>query len=72
MQIHSVVFVLSLQINMQKYAKTSNLLCVGNKVFAKYQAQEGLTQPPLAHALGWKRTFLPMATTVFLRYIINT
>jgi len=26
---------------MQKHAKSSNLLCVGNKVFAKYQAQGG-------------------------------
>jgi len=31
----------SQQNNKQKYAKTINLLCAGNKVFAKYQAQRG-------------------------------
>jgi len=41
MRIHSVVFALSRQINTQKYAKTINLLCAGNKVFVKYQAQGG-------------------------------
>ena len=41
MQIHSVEFALSRQINKQKYAKTINLLCAGNKVFVKYQAQGG-------------------------------
>ena len=35
----------------KKYAKTINLLCVGNKVSVKYQAQRGLTQTLLAHAL---------------------
>ena len=39
MQVHLVVFALSRQISMQKYAKTINLVCVGNKVFVKYQAQ---------------------------------
>jgi len=30
-----------------------NLLCAGNKVFVKYQAQgEGLIPTPLAYALG--------------------
>jgi len=54
MQIHTVVFAVSRQINMQKYAKTINLLCAGNKVFVKYQAQGGLTPTtPLAYALGW-------------------
>jgi len=42
MQIHSVAFALNLQINKQKYAKTINLLCAGNKVFVKYQAQGGV------------------------------
>jgi len=42
MQIHSVAFALSLQSNKQKYAKTINLLCAGNKVFVKYQAQGGV------------------------------
>jgi len=37
MQIHSVVFALSRQINKQKYAKTSNLLCEGNKNFLNIQ-----------------------------------
>jgi len=40
-QIHSVVFALSRQINKQKYAKKFNILCAGNKVFVKYQAQGG-------------------------------
>jgi len=39
MQIHSVVFAFSRQINKQKDAKTINLLCAGNKVFVKNQAQ---------------------------------
>ena len=39
MQIYSVVFALSRQINKQKYAKTINLLCAGNNVFVKYQTQ---------------------------------
>jgi len=37
MQIHSVLFALSRQINKQKYAKTINVLCAGNQVFVKYQ-----------------------------------
>jgi len=36
MQVHAVVFALSRQINKQKYAKTINPLCAGNKVFVKY------------------------------------
>jgi len=35
-------FALSWQTNKQKYAKTVNLLYVGNKVFVKYQAQGGV------------------------------
>ena len=46
MQIHSVAFALSRQINKQKHAKTINLLCGGNKVkyqaLVKYQAQWGV------------------------------
>jgi len=40
-QIHSVVFAFRRQttVTSKKYAKTINLLCAGNKVFAKYQAQ---------------------------------
>jgi len=38
MQIHSMVFALSQQINKQKVCE-NNLLCAGNKVFVKYQAQ---------------------------------
>jgi len=46
-QTHSVVFTLSRQINKQKYEKTINRLCAGNKVFVKYQAQgRGLTPTP--------------------------
>jgi len=37
MQIHSVVFALSRQINKQKVRKKFELLCAGNKVFVKYQ-----------------------------------
>ena len=47
MHIHTLLFALSRQINKQKYAKILNLLCAGNKVFAKYQAQGFfLIQPP--------------------------
>jgi len=52
MQIHSVVFALKRQINKQMYAKTINLLCAGNNVFVKYQAQGVTPNPPLAYALG--------------------
>jgi len=45
MQIHSVVFALSRQINKQKYAQTSNLLCASNKVFGKYGSQGGVFNP---------------------------
>jgi len=41
-QTHSVVFALSRQINKQKFAKTINPLCAGNKLFVKYQAQGGV------------------------------
>jgi len=41
MQIYSLVFALSWEINNQKEAKTINLLCKGNKIFVKYQAQGG-------------------------------
>jgi len=46
MQIHSVVFALSRQIIKQKYAKIIYLLCAGNKVFVKYQAQGGVGLSP--------------------------
>jgi len=36
----SVVFTLSRQINKQNYAKTSNFLWEGNKVFVECQAQK--------------------------------
>jgi len=49
-QIHSLVFALSRQINKQKYAKSINLLCAGNKVFVKYQAQGRFNPNPLAYA----------------------
>jgi len=42
MQIHSVVFALSRQINKQKYAKTINILCAGNNIFVTYQTQMGV------------------------------
>jgi len=53
MQIHSVVFALSRQINKQKYAKTINLFCAGNKVFVKYQAHWGGLTPNL-----WLKCFM--------------
>jgi len=51
MQMHSVVFALSQQINKQKVCE-NNLLCAGNKIFVKFQAQGFfLTITPLAYAL---------------------
>jgi len=41
MQIPTLLFALNRQTNKQKYAKTINLLCAGDKVFVKYQAQGG-------------------------------
>ena len=41
MQIHSVVFALSRQINKLKYTKTINFLFAGNKLFVTYQTQGG-------------------------------
>ena len=53
MQIHSVVFALSRQINKQNVCENNNLLCAGNKIFVKYQAQGFFNpNPPLAYALG--------------------
>jgi len=46
MQIYSVGFALSRQINKQKVCENKPF-CAGNKVLVKYQAQEGLTPPPL-------------------------
>jgi len=46
MHIHSVVLAISRQINKQKYAETLNLLCAGNTVFVKYQAQGGNPNHP--------------------------
>jgi len=44
-QIYSVVFALSRQIDKQKYAKTFNFLCASNKDFVKYEAQGGFLTP---------------------------
>ena len=53
MQIDSIVFALSRQSNKQRYAKTINLLCAGNKIFVFYQTQGGgLTPTHLAYALA--------------------
>jgi len=53
-QILWVVFASSREINKQKYAKTKILVCAGNKLFVKYQAQGGgYNPPPLAYALGF-------------------
>jgi len=43
MQIYSMVFALSRQINKQKVCE--DLLCAGNKVFVKHQAQGGVFNP---------------------------
>jgi len=61
MQIHSVVFALSRQINKQKYAKTINPLCAGNNVLWNIKLKgEGLTaNPSLAHAIAYKLSALP-------------
>jgi len=40
-QIYSVVFALSRQINKQKVCENNQSPCEGNKVFVKYQAQGG-------------------------------
>jgi len=49
MQIHSLFFALSRQINKQKVCENNNLFCAGNKIFVKYQAQGGvlIQTPPL-------------------------
>jgi len=49
-----VVFAFFRQLTSKKYAKIINLLCPGNKVFVKYQAQGEVLIPtfPLAYALG--------------------
>jgi len=48
MQIHSVIFALSRQINKQKVCENNKILCARNKVFIKYQAQGGSNpNPPL-------------------------
>jgi len=41
------------KLRSKKYAKTINLLCAGNKLFVKYQAEGGILIPsPLAHGLA--------------------
>jgi len=54
MQILSVVFASSRQINKQKYAKTIKRLCAGNEIFVTYQTQggRGLNPNPLEYAVG--------------------
>jgi len=51
MQIHSVVFAFSRQINKQKVCENNR--CAGNKVFVKCQGEGGVFHPntPLAYAL---------------------
>jgi len=48
-QIQSVVFVISRQINKQKVCETIILLCAGNDNFVKYQAQVLTQTPPCVH-----------------------
>ena len=59
-QIHSVVFALSRQINKQKICETINFFCAGDKRFVKYQAQGGGFNPttPLAHALAANSNYM--------------
>jgi len=45
MQIYSVVFALSRQINNQKVCENTYSPCEGNKVFVKYQAQGRVLTP---------------------------
>jgi len=53
------------KITSNKYAKTINLLCAGNKVLVKYQAQGGwLTPTPLAHALAEYKLSALQASTL--------
>ena len=41
------------KLTSKKYAKTINLLCAGNKLFVKYQAEGGVLIPSsLAHGLA--------------------
>jgi len=48
MQIHSVVFELSQQINKKMYTKTNNFLCADNKLFVTYQFKGRFNpNPPL-------------------------
>jgi len=52
MQIHSMVFALSQQINKQKVCGTVNLLWAGNKIFVKCEAQSFFyPDPPLCTPL---------------------
>jgi len=54
MQIHSVVFALSRQINKQNVCEKINLLCAGNKVVVKYQVQRGVFNPDPPCARPWR------------------
>jgi len=55
MQIYFVVFVDKL--TSKKYVKTIKLLCAGNKVFVKYQAQGGVLTPTPCIRPGTGQTF---------------
>ena len=64
MQIYSVVFALSRQINKQKVCENNYSPCEGNTIFVKYQAQgRGLTPTPtpLCTAL--------LSSTLFIKVI---
>ena len=60
-QILWVVFASSREINKQKHAETKILLCAGNKMFVKYQAQGGgyNPTPPLLTPLVLLQTTKP-------------
>ena len=65
MQIYSMEFGISRQINKQKVCENSSLLCAGNKVFVKYQAQGGFNPNPLAYALALASCNLKMDSGVY-------
>jgi len=62
---------LSRQITSKKYAKTVNLLCAGNELFVKYQAEGGGFNPkPPPCVRPWKRlnsTHLQLRTKRYLQ-----
>jgi len=78
MQIHSVIFVLSRQINKQKYATAVNLLCEGKTFLQNIKLKgRGLTPSPLSCVRPWlsitwfSSGFQLSRQTVFLRLFLT-